>query len=191
MGPSRALGQDGPTGVTKSLTRLSAAQGDGGTAGFWLRLKRRTPLDGERGFTFLELLTVLALMALMLGLVAPTFYRGWERERLKSALRDLSSVLRLARSVAVTERARVRVFVDLEYGRYWLEGTGRQGKLPVGTRFTQAALVWQDQSRRVGYIAFFGDGASSGGRLDVEGPQGRKYVLNVDIITSKVSLGAG
>jgi general secretion pathway protein H len=145
----------------------------------------------ERGFTFLELLTVLALMALLLGLVAPTFYRGWERERLKSALRDLSAIMRLARSVAVTERVRVRVFVDLEYGRYWLEGTGRQGKLPVGTRFTQAALVWLDQSRRLGYVAFYGDGASSGGRLDVEAPQGRRYVLKVDIITSRVSLGAG
>ncbi len=147
---------------------------------------------GERGFTFLELLTVLALITLLLGLVAPTFYRSWEKERLMSALRDLSAVMRLARSVAVTERARVRVFVDLEYGRYWLEGTGRQGKLPVGTRFTHAtALVWQDRSRRVGYVAFFGDGASSGGRLDVEGTQGRKYVLNVDIITGKVALGAG
>jgi prepilin-type N-terminal cleavage/methylation domain-containing protein len=145
----------------------------------------------EQGFTFLELLTVLALMTLLLGLVAPTFYRGWERERLKASLRDLSAILRLARSVAVVERSRVRVFVDLEYGRYWLEGTGRQGKLPVGTRFTQAALVWQDKSHRQGYFEFYGDGASSGGYLDVEGPRGRKYKLYVDIITSKVSFGAG
>ncbi len=145
----------------------------------------------ERGFTFLELLTVLALMALLLGLVAPTFYRGWERERVRAALRDLSATLRVARSVAVTERARTRVFVDLEQGRYWLEGTGRAGKLPGGTRFAQATLVWQDATRRLGYIAFYGDGASSGGHLDLEGPRGRRYTLNVDIITSKVTLGAG
>jgi general secretion pathway protein H len=142
---------------------------------------------GEQGFTFLEVLTVLALMAVLLGLVAPTFYRGWERERTRAALRDLSATLRLARSVAVTEQARTRVYVDLERGRYWLEGGARAGQLPPGTRFGQIALVWQEQGR-LGYIAFYGDGASSGGRLDLEDPQGRRYILNVDIITSKVSL---
>ena len=163
-----------------------AAQGKRETTGFSWRHR-----DNEQGFTFLELLTVLALMAILLGLVAPTFYRGWERERLRASLRDFSAVLRLGRSMAVTERAQTRVFVDLEQGRYWLEGTGRQGQLPPGTRFSQAALVWPDQGRRLGYIAFYGDGASSGGHLDLEGPRGRRYTVNVDIITSKVSLGAG
>jgi prepilin-type N-terminal cleavage/methylation domain-containing protein len=168
------------------FTISPAAQGDRETIGFSWRHR-----DNEQGFTFLELLTVLALMALLLGLVAPTFYRGWERERLRASLRDLSAVLRLARSMAVTERGQARVFVDLEQGRYWLEGTGRQGQLPAGTRFSQAALVWPDQGRRLGYIAFYGDGASSGGHLDLEGPRGRRYTVNVDIITSKVSVGEG
>ncbi len=145
----------------------------------------------QKGFTFLELLTVLALMALLLGLVTPTFYRGWERERLRATLRELSATLRVARSVAVTEGARKRVFVDLDQGRYWLEGTGRQGRLPPGSRVAQASLVWQDPSHRLGYISFFSDGASSGGRLELEGPRGGRYVLSVDTVTSKVSLGEG
>lgn len=144
----------------------------------------------EQGFTFLELLTVLGLMALLLGLVVPTFYRGWERERLRAALRELNATLRVARSVAVTERTRTRVFVDLDQGRYWLEGTGRQGRLPAGARFVRATLVWQDTARRLGYISFFGDGASSGGVLELEGPRGGRFVLRVDTVTSKVSLAA-
>lgn len=148
-------------------------------------------LDDERGFTFLELLTVLALMALLLGLVAPTFYRAWERERVRGSLREFSAVLRLARSVAVTERTRIRVFVDLDQGRYWLEGTRRGGRLPPGTRIAQAALVWPEQGRRLGYVAFFGDGASSGAKLDLEDPGGRMYTVYVDIVTSRVTLGAG
>ncbi len=149
------------------------------------------PLPNDAGFTFLELLTVLALMALLLGLVAPTFYRSWERERVRGSLRDLSAVLRLARSIAVTERVQTRVYVDLEQGRYWLEGKGRAGRLPAGTRIAQASLVWPKQGRRLGYIAFYGDGASSGARLDLEGPGGRMYAVYVDIITGKVTLGAG
>lgn len=155
------------------------------------RLRMKDDPNSRNGFTFLELLTVLVLMALLLGLVAPTFYRAWERERLRAVLRELGATLRVARSVAVTERSRIRVFVDLEQGRYWLEGTGRQGRLPDGARFTQASLVWQDRSHRLGYISFFGDGASSGGHLELEGPRGARHVLRVDTITGKVSWVTG
>ncbi|MBW1992185.1 MAG: prepilin-type N-terminal cleavage/methylation domain-containing protein, partial [Deltaproteobacteria bacterium] len=67
------------------------ARGRGSGLGYCRRRPRET------GFTFLELLTVLALMALLLGLVAPTFYRSWERERLHASLRQFAAVLRLAR----------------------------------------------------------------------------------------------
>jgi prepilin-type N-terminal cleavage/methylation domain-containing protein len=147
-------------------------------------------LPDDAGFTFLELLTVLALMALLLGLVAPTFYRSWERERVRGSLRDLGSVLRLARSIAVTERVQTRVYVDLGQGRYWLEGKGRAGRLPAGTRVAQASLVWPERGRELGYIAFYADGASSGARLALEGPGGRSYMVQVDNITGKVTLGA-
>lgn len=128
-------------------------------------------------------------MALLLGLVAPTFYRSWERERVRGSLRDLGAVLRLARSIAVTERVQTRVYVDLEQGRYWLEGKGRAGRLPAGTRIAQASLVWPERGRTLGYIAFYGDGASSGARLDLEGPGGRRFTVYVDIITGKATLG--
>jgi general secretion pathway protein H len=129
-------------------------------------------------------------MTLLLGLVAPGFYRTWKREHDRASLRQIMATLRTARSLAATQRQRVRVFVDLNTGRYRLEGSPKPGVLS-GVRLTGAHLVWQDQEKRQGYIAFYGDGSSSGGRLALVGAGGRRQVLQVEIITGKVSLQAG
>ena len=52
----------------------------------------------QRGFTLLELMVVMALSALVLGLVAPAMDQFVARQRLRSASYDLMSDLTLARS---------------------------------------------------------------------------------------------
>ncbi len=146
--------------------------------------------SGQNGFTLLELIVVLALLALLMGLVLPGLQRTVKKERDRANLRQLTTVLRLARSQAATTRKRVRVFVERETGRFWLEGFGRQGVL-TGMRLGDTHLVWLDTSHRQGYIAFYGDGSSSGGKLVLEDVTGRRYNLEVEIITGKVSLKTG
>jgi general secretion pathway protein H len=145
----------------------------------------------EQGFSLLELVAVLALLALFLGLVVPGLYRSWERERVRASLRDLMLALRAARSVAATQHQRIRVFLDLETGAYRLEGSSRGGQWPAGMRLADAHLVWQNPEKRQGYIAFYGDGSSSGGYLALVDPAGRRYSLDVEIITGKVTLKGG
>ena len=99
----------------------------------------------------------------------------------------MATVLRLARSQAATSHQRVRVFLNKETGRYWLEGSNRQGVL-AGMRLGDARLVWEGTDRRQGYIAFYPDGTSSGGKLVMTDPTGRLYSLEVEIITGKVTL---
>jgi hypothetical protein len=102
----------------------------------------------------------------------------------------LSAVLRLARSTAVTQRQRVRVFVDVNAGRYLLEKPRKVGDLS-GVSVTEPHLVWPGQDRRRGYIAFYGDGSSSGGRLALVGPAGQRHVIEVEIITGRVTVKTG
>ena len=142
---------------------------------------------GQNGFTLLELIVVLALLALLLGLVLPGLQRNIARERDRANLRQLTAALRLARSQATTTRQRVRLFVNRDTGKYWLEGTNRQGVL-TGMRLGDTRLVWQDRTRRQGYIAFYGDGSSSGGKLALQDSTGRHYDLEVEIITGRVTL---
>jgi general secretion pathway protein H len=146
--------------------------------------------QAQAGFTLLELMAVLGLMALFLGLVVPNLLRTLERQKNQAALRELTAALRMARSEAVTGRRQVRLFVNLKTGRYRLEGSAQAGEL-TGVRLTDARLVWQNQEKSQGYIVFYGDGSSSGGDLALVEPGGQRYLLEVKPITGKISLSTG
>ena len=155
-----------------------------------LRPAVRTDEDAgwaQAGFTLLELMAVLGLMALLLGLVLPSLLHSWEREKNRASLRELTTTLRTARSEAVTKGVRVRLFLDLKTGRYRLEGSTQEGALK-GVSLTDARLVWQNPEKSQGYIAFYGDGSTSGGTLALVEPTGRRYLLEVEPISGKVSL---
>ena len=141
----------------------------------------------QGGFSLLELVAVLFLMALLLGLVLPGLIRSWERESNRATLREFTTTLRTARSEAVTRGLRVRLFLDLKTGRYRLEGSTREGALK-GVGLSDAQLVWQNPEKSQGYIAFYGDGSTSGGKLALAEATGRRYLLEVEPITGKVSL---
>jgi general secretion pathway protein H len=146
-----------------------------------------TRAEAQAGFTLLELMAVLALMALLLGLVLPSLLHSWEREKNRATLRELTAALRTARSEAVTRSRTVRLFLNLKTGRYRLEGSDHGGVL-TGVSLSDARLVWQDLEKSQGYIAFYGDGSSSGGKLALVEPRGRRYLVEVKPITGKVSM---
>jgi general secretion pathway protein H len=149
---------------------------------------RGRPAREQRGFTLLELVVALGLLTLMMGLVAPNIYGSWQRERERAGVRQLVTTLRSARSVAATRHRRVRVFLDLATGRCQLEGSSRPVDLSRGFRLGEAHLVWEDREARRGYIAFYGDGTSSGGYLSLVDRGGKVQVIEVEILTGKVSL---
>jgi prepilin-type N-terminal cleavage/methylation domain-containing protein len=168
-------------------------KGEAGGSGGWG--PRRFPLKWREGltqdgFTLLELVVVLGLMVLVLALVLPGLRQSYVRERDRANLRGLVVALRAARSEAATNRRRVRVFVDLQTGQYRLEGSPQRGQL-TGMKMSGVRLVWQDQVKQHGYVAFYGDGSSSGGRLRLVDPAGVPYKVDVEVITGRVTLKSG
>lgn len=66
----------------------------------------------ERGFTLLELIVVLAILALAAGLAAPSISRSTDALRLRAEVAGFSAVLRHAREQAITTRQPHRVVVE-------------------------------------------------------------------------------
>ena len=140
-----------------------------------------------RGVTLLELLIVLALLALLAGMVLPTFGNGVPTSELKSAARQLAAGLRMARSEAVGQKRETFLTLDIEGRRFKIDRESREYPLPprVGLKlFTaQNDIV----NEKVGAIRFFPDGGSNGGRITVAAGE-RKYEVDVDWLTGRVAI---
>ncbi|MEO6036730.1 MAG: prepilin-type N-terminal cleavage/methylation domain-containing protein [Verrucomicrobiota bacterium] len=73
------------------------------------------------GFTLLELMVVLVLMAIMSAMIVPEMKGSLEDAVLRSTSRDLVSVLNLAYSRAVSVNQVHRVRLDPASGKYFVE----------------------------------------------------------------------
>ncbi len=76
-----------------------------------------------RGFTLVELLIVISLMAVLAGLVLPKS-NATVPDQLRSAAQMLAADMAYARSLAVTNGSRYRVTFDFRRQRYVIEHTG-------------------------------------------------------------------
>jgi len=147
------------------------------------------PRGAPRGFSLLELLLVMALIAATGLLAAGVLSGGFDRMALRSGAKEMAAQLRFARAHAIATGVPQRFTID-PASRTWQGANGRGGTLPdtLDVRFTGAREVQPREG--VGAIVFFGDGASTGGRLQLSL---RDAAWNVDVawLTGEVTLQRG
>ena len=137
-----------------------------------------------RGFTLLELLLVLALVAAASLLAMAAFGGGMRGIRLRTAAHDVAAQLRFTRAVAISSGEPQDFRVDPR-ARRWQAAKGRHGRLPDGgdLEFTGARELQPRDG--IGTVRFFPDGASSGGRIELsQGTQA--WRLDVNWLTGQV-----
>jgi general secretion pathway protein H len=141
----------------------------------------------QRGVTLLELLIVIALMAVVAGIVIPMFGGGVPTSELRASARQLAAGLRLARSEAVSERRETFLLVDVAGKRFKVDRDTRVHALP--SRIELKLFTAQNDlvSETVGSIRFFPDGGSNGGRITVAAGT-RKFDVDVDWLTGRVAI---
>lgn len=143
-----------------------------------------------RGFTLLELLVVMVILAAVVGLVVPRFGAALPGVELKGAARDVASALRYARGRAIATRSDIAVVFDVDAATYRIEGAGADERERSLGRNVSARLVTGRSELRgesVGAISFFPDGSSTGGRVTLRSGE-RVFEVDVQWLTGRVSI---
>ena len=152
--------------------------GRGGGGHGW----RRRPA----GFSLLEVLLVMALIAAASTLAAMTVSGGFESMRLRSSAKEIAANLRYARAQAISTGKPQSFAIDPR-AHVWQGANGRKGEIPkkLGIVFTGAREVQPRDG--IGAIMFFPDGASTGGRVQLNS-RGAAWNVDVAWLTGEVSL---
>jgi general secretion pathway protein H len=140
----------------------------------------------QRGFTLLEIVVVMAIIAAAAVLGAMAVTGGFERMRLQSATKQITANLRYTRAQAIATGTPQRFVVD-PHAHAWQTANGRHGTIPatLDVNFTGAREV--APAAGTGAIVFFADGASTGGRVQIAS---QHAAWNVDVawLTGEVTL---
>ena len=139
------------------------------------------------GFTLLELLVVLALLAMSYALIPPMFSVGGSTAELKAGARQVAAGLRKARSQAVVSRDESTLTLNVESRSFLLSGDAKPRMLPrqaqIGVYTAQGEVV----DANTAAIRFYPDGSSTGGRVTLAMDE-RKFHVDVDWLTGQVEI---
>jgi len=137
----------------------------------------------KRGFTLVELVVTLFVLALAVGVAAPSIARGVDTVRTRAEAGGVATFLRAAREKAITHNRTYEVRVRPEESLVELrtgDAVSATKRLAAGVRVTA-----EPPSART--ITFLPQGLTSGGRLRVEMPGRQGYLITLDALTGRVS----
>lgn len=147
------------------------------------------------GFTLIELVIVMTILAAMAMTVTPVFRGSFARARADHAARDLYAEIKAAQESAVTEAVEYRVYFDTKANTYWparpgVSKDGKPGYYPVDVAGGDPIrrpdrIVFGDIKGRRGeqqnteYLAFYPSGISDAGSITLidAADRSRKFII--------------
>jgi prepilin-type N-terminal cleavage/methylation domain-containing protein len=141
----------------------------------------------KRGYTLIEVAVVLLVLALTAGVIVPAAGRVADTVRIRAQVSGVAAFLRLAREQAVTRQRAFTVQLDPDAHALVLSQAGDGGADSVRATRSLAPDVQVEGDQPAGRrITFYPHGLSSGGRLRIEAPGPRVYMVTVDVLTGRV-----
>jgi len=141
----------------------------------------------QGGFTLLEMVCVIALVAILASVLLPLVPRNTSRSRLQAYALQTATLLKADRNAAVRRGADVTTLVDAPSRAIRSGASGQIIRIPDDVRFD--ALLPQTCRRQpaLSTINFFADGMSCGGtialaRLDTA------YEIRVNWLTGRIEI---
>jgi len=140
----------------------------------------------ETGFTLIEVIVVLAVLAFALVLLVGYKPHWSSRLGLRGTAAELASGLRLARSEAILRNRPILFEIDLA-GHQFRVDTGPVRRLPPQLSIALLTVSGERRDAATGDIRFNPDGSSTGGRISI-GDGRRSIAVGVDWLTGRVSV---
>lgn len=149
---------------------------------------RHDILQSRSGFTLIELMVVLTLIAILSAMILPEMRGGFEDAALRSSARQWVAIFGLANSRAVAVREQVRVRIDRAKGRFQVEhldGAGGRRRRFVPLTDSSAFSGTLDPRISVALQTDEADDASAGERADSRtmgsGQSARQHAPNSNV----------
>ena len=139
---------------------------------------------GDAGFTLIEMLVVLAILALTATFAGPLLSGGLEGVRLEIAASELAAALRITRSAAITRNTPTIVTIDVDHRTFGSTVVSQRSFAPnIDAKLTFASGIRSASSD--GGFQFFPDGSSTGGDVTLS-LRGKQAKLCIDWLTGTV-----
>ncbi|KAF1708874.1 type II secretion system protein GspH [Pseudoxanthomonas kalamensis DSM 18571] len=139
-----------------------------------------------RGFTLLEILLVLGLIAVAGTLAALAFSGGLQGMQLRSEARQVAAQLRHTRAQAIASGQPQRFVID-PMRHQWQAPGERSGRISASLAVGFYGAREAQPHAGAGGVLFFPDGASTGGRVRL---QAGRSAIDIDIgwLTGEVKM---
>ncbi|HEY4921787.1 MAG TPA: prepilin-type N-terminal cleavage/methylation domain-containing protein [Xanthobacteraceae bacterium] len=145
---------------------------------------------GERGVVLLEIVCVLAIIALLAAIVLPAIPRATSRTRLEAYAVDVAALIMQDRNAAIRRRTQIATQIDARARLIVSGATGRVLRLPDDVAVDALLAARCGDRPAGGRINFFATGSSCGGVIALRRP-GAGYQVRVNWLTGGVEVVAG
>ena len=119
-----------------------------------------------RGFTLLEMLVVIVLIAAVTGLAVGVLGVGKSGRELRGTARTLATELRFTRVQAMTTGTSQALELDLD-ARSWNAASKHHGEISKDLQLRFDGVRQEQRTQRTAAIRFCPDGSSTGGRISL------------------------
>ncbi|WP_315774127.1 MULTISPECIES: GspH/FimT family pseudopilin [unclassified Bradyrhizobium] len=144
--------------------------------------------EASAGFTLVEMLAVLVILALTVSAAVPLLSRGAGTVSLDAATGEIASALRATRSAAIVQNRVMTLNIDVDRRTFSSDVVRPRSFAPdIQAKLTYAAATRAGAA--VGGFRFFPDGSSTGGDLSLD-LNGHHIRLCVEWLTGTVRAGA-
>lgn len=144
----------------------------------------RGPGRAAGGFTLLELIVTLAILAVVVALVMPSIGRGTESVRMRAEVAGFSALLRHARERAIVSQKPQAVVVDVTNQRISRRSGGPDGEVRE-TRVLPERITVEATPPPALTVQFDARGGSSGGDFRLSSGT-ITWRITVDALTGRV-----